>query len=182
MAAQYGAALQERLAIEMARMGGLTEDLVAGCPPELLRAWFAAMQAIWTRGADERFEPARAHEGWRTDPSPAQAVQYDLNAVLTAAGPHGDALAMDAALRPLLDDGALRHRFVTTALAVRAWVKAETGVPAEVLNSYLGQQADPARTPSLICSAGRQRRCWASFENLRLRVTSSASALRSMRR
>ncbi|MFO1227019.1 hypothetical protein [Roseateles sp.] len=142
MAAQYGAALQERLAIEMARMGGLTEDLVAGCPPELLRAWFAAMQAIWTRGADERFvnPPGHMKDGGLT-PAPRKRVQYDLNAVLTAAGPHGDALAMDAALRPLLDDGALRHKFVTTALAVRAWVRAETGVPAEVLNSYLGQQA-----------------------------------------
>lgn len=142
MAADYGRVLQERLAIEMARMAGLTEDMAVACPPELLGKWFRAMRSIWMRGADEQFVSFSGHmsDGQPT-PAPRKRRQYDLNAVLTAAGPHSEPLAMDEALQPHLDDPALRQGFVTAAAEVRAWLQSWTGSPQQALDAYLGRQA-----------------------------------------
>lgn len=142
MATDYGRALQERLAVEMARMAGLTEDMAAACPPELLGKWFRAMRSIWMRGADEQFVSFSGHmsDGQPT-PAPRKRRQYDLNAVLIAAGPHSEPLPMDEALQRHLDDPALRLGFVTAAAEVRAWLRSWTGSPQQALDAYLGRQA-----------------------------------------
>ncbi|MFG6428692.1 hypothetical protein [Roseateles sp. LYH14W] len=140
MAALYGQALQARLGIEMARMAGLTEDMALACPPELLARWLKVMQAIWMRGAGERFSQNPGSINGRPAPAPRQG-RYDLNAVLAAAGPHGKPEAMDAALRPWLDDTALRQHFVLAATAVRAWLQSWVGSPSSGLDAYLGRQA-----------------------------------------
>ena len=142
MAADYGRVLQERLAVEMARMAGLTEDMAVACPPELLGRWFRAMRSIWMRGADEQFVSFSGHmsDGQPT-PTPLKRRQYDLNAVLAAAGPHSEPLAMDEALQPHLDDPALRQGFVAAAAEVRAWLRSWSGAPTQALDAYLGRQA-----------------------------------------
>lgn len=140
---EYGRHLQERLAIEMAKMAGLTEDMASGCPSELLAPWLKAMRNIWTRGADERFvTDAGQLAGGGAVPPPRRAGNYDLNAILAAAGPCADAEDMDRALAPLLNDPALRSNFVHAASDVRAWLRAQGEHAAGgALDIYLGRQA-----------------------------------------
>ena len=139
---EYGRHFQERLAIEMAKMAGLTEDLASACPPELLNAWLKIMRSTWTRGADERFvtNPASLADG-RPVPPPRQAGRFDLNAIFAAAGPCGDAESMDRALSPWMNDCALRHGFVSAASQVRAFLRSQAGPAATGLDAYLGRQA-----------------------------------------
>ena len=77
----------------------------------------------------------------QSTPAPRQRQQYDLNAVLPAAGPRSEPLAMDAALPPHLDEPALRHGFVTAVAEVRAWLRSWTGSPAHALDDYLRRQS-----------------------------------------
>lgn len=143
LADEYGKHLQQRLAIEMAKMAGLTEDMAAACPADLLAPWLKAMRAIWTRGAHERFvtDAGRLADG-RPAPPPRRTGSFDLNAILAAAGPCADADSMDRTLVPLLNDAALRREFVGASVRVRAWLGARTGVAAgPALAAYLGRQA-----------------------------------------
>jgi hypothetical protein len=143
LGSEYGRHFQQRLAVEMAKMAGLTEDMAAACPSELLQTWLKTMRGAWTRGAHERFvtDTGRLADG-RPAPPPRQAGRYDLNAIFAVAGPCADADSMDRALIPLLDDAALRRDFVKAASDVRAWLRGRLGPAADSgLVAYLGRQA-----------------------------------------
>jgi hypothetical protein len=142
LAEEYGRHFQLRLAVEMAKMAGLTEDMASACPPELLRTWLNVMRRTWTRGAQERFvtDPGLLADG-RSAPPPRKAGCFDLNAILAAAGPCADAGTMDLALIPLLNDPVLRHDFVSAASQVRAWLRSHVGARATGLDLYLGRQS-----------------------------------------
>lgn len=143
LARVYEEHFQQRLAIEMCRMAGLTEDMGVACPSDLTQAWLNAMREVWTRGAHERFvgDPG-AMVGGEAAPPPRQTGRYDLNAVMAAAGPCVDAEHMDRALAPLLDEVKVRTDFVKTACQVRAWLRNDVGDPAAAgLDAYLGRQA-----------------------------------------
>jgi hypothetical protein len=140
---EYGRHFQQRLAIEMAKMAGLTEDMASACPAELLRTWLKAMRSTWTRGAQERFvtDSGRLADG-RAAPPPRQLGRFDLNAILAAAGPCGDAESMDRALAPLLGDPTLRREFVNAASEVRRWLRNLVEPEGSSnLDAYLARQA-----------------------------------------
>ncbi|HWW70112.1 MAG TPA: hypothetical protein VN089_09240 [Duganella sp.] len=143
LSSEYGNHLQQRLAIEMAKMAGLTEDMAVACPSDLLSAWLKAMRNIWVRGAHERFVTDTGHRAdGKPVPPPRRVGCYDLNAILAAAGPCADAECMDRTLTPLLDDPALRRAFVQAAIQVRAWLRAQAPDAAGgTLDAYLGRQA-----------------------------------------
>jgi hypothetical protein len=157
LGSEYGRHFQQRLAIEMAKMAGLTEDMASACPPESLQAWLKTMRAIWTRGAHERFvtDTGQLADG-RSAPPPRQTGRFDLNAIFAAAGPCGDADGMDRALIPLLDAAALRHDFVKAASAVRAWLRNRAAPEAcSGLDAYLGRQA--ARKNAVLPALQREK-------------------------
>jgi hypothetical protein len=161
----YGLQFQQRLAIEMAKMAGLTEDMAAACPAELLQAWLKAMRGVWTRSAHERFVTDAGHMAdGRPAPPPRQAGRFDLNAIFAAAGPCGDADGMDRALIPLLDDAALRRDFVKAASAVRTWLRGRVGPEAgSGMDDYLGRQA--ARKNAILPALQREK--FAGFDVLK---------------
>ena len=139
---EYGRHLQQRLAIELAKMAGLTEDMAQACPAGLLQDWLQAMRAIWTRGAHERFvNDDGAMADGRSVPAPRHAGRHDLSAILAVAGPCRDADAMDRALQPLLDDATLRAGFVRGAARVRDFLGGLAGDSHASLPAYLGRQA-----------------------------------------
>ena len=139
---EYGRHLQARLAVEMVKMAGLTEDMASVCPPKLLEGWLKAMRNIWTRGARERFVTDAGHFADGLTRPPRSAGNYDLNAILAVAAPCVAPLGMDRALTPLLDDPALRRDFVHAASEVRTWLGSHVGPAAAVgLDAYLGRQA-----------------------------------------
>ncbi len=142
LAKEYGQHFQRRLAIEMAKMAGLTEDMASACPAELLQTWLKTMRGIWTRGAHERFvtDAGQLADG-RSVPPPRQVGRFDLNAIFAAAGPCGDAESMDRALTPCLNDADLRRDFVQAASQVRAWLRSRVGVADSSVDAYLGRQA-----------------------------------------
>lgn len=143
LAEEYGRHFQQRLAVEMAKMAGLTEDMASACPAELLHAWLKSMRRVWTRGAHERFVTDTGHfADGRSAPPPRQVGRFDLNAIFAEAGPCGDTDSMDRALVPLLDDAALRRDFVKAAGDVRAWLRNHVGSVADNgLDAYLKRQA-----------------------------------------
>lgn len=157
LGAEYGRHFQQRLAIEMAKMAGLTEDMAAACPPELLGTWLRTMRSTWTRGAKERFvtDAGQLADG-RSVPPPRQVGRFDLNAIFAAAGPCGDAQGMDRALAPLLNDTHLRTEFVQAASQVRAWLRSQVGPAADGLDAYLGRQA--LRKNALLPALQREKR------------------------
>ncbi len=140
---EYGQHFQQRLAIELAKMAGLTEDMASACPAELLQAWLKAMRSTWTRGAHERFvTDAGSLIDNQSVPPPRQVGRFDLNAIFAAAGACADADSMDRELAPLLDDPFLRRTFVNSASQVRAWLRNHLGREAgRSLDAYLGLQA-----------------------------------------
>jgi hypothetical protein len=139
---EYGRHLQTRLAVEMVKMAGLTEDLASACPPKLLEDWLKVMRNIWTRGARERFVTDTGHFADGRMRPPRSVGNYDLNAILAVAAPCAAPLGMDRALTPLLDDPALRRDFVHAASEVRAWLRNHVGGAAAMgLDAYLGRQA-----------------------------------------
>lgn len=139
LAHQYLSTLDQRLAVEMVRMAGLTEDLAQACPPGLLVEWTQAMRGIWLKGAQEPLQPREAGTAWR--PLPVDPRRPDLNRVLAAAAPHGNPEAMERAIAPFLADVGLRQRFVAAAVAVRAALRPLLGSSAGALDAYMGAQA-----------------------------------------
>ena len=172
MAIQFGQHLQQRLAVEMAKMAGLTEDMAQACPADLLAAWLTAMRDIFQRGADERFvvNPGAMADG-APAPAPRRSGRYDLNAVLSVAAPCVDGQDMDRALAPLLDDPALRLRFVRAAVDVRHSLLASAGDAGANLAAYLGAQAERKNT----VLDGLQRDTWFRTVAIR-RIEDSADA------
>ncbi len=148
LATDHAQHLQQRLAIEMARMSGLTEDMAQACPPELLQSWFRVMREVWTRGADELHTPpaGRMVDG-AAAPAPRLTGRHDLNAVLAAAGYCGDAPSMDVALSTIIGDERLRVDFVKSALQVRAFLTQWMGCHRDVVNQYLGRQSARKNLP-----------------------------------
>lgn len=139
----YALHFQHRLAVELAKMAGLTEDMARACPGELLHPWLKAMRDILTCGANERFvTDAGRLAGNVAPPPPRQAGRFDLNAIFAKAGGYADAQSMDRALMPLLDHPFLRKAFVNSATQVRAWLRQHYGhAPATNIDLYLGRQA-----------------------------------------
>jgi hypothetical protein len=135
----YAAVLQQRLGIEMAKMAGLTEDLALVCPAQLLADWLQAMRAVWRHGGREPLVPNEANVAWR--PQPVDPQRPDLNRILAAAAPWGEAALMDEAIAPLLADADLRGRLVRAAVAVRQALRPTLGDSAGALDGYLAIQA-----------------------------------------
>lgn len=135
----YWKELEQRLGVEMAKMAGLTEDLAATCPPELLTTWLQAMRCIWIYGGREPLAPRDATEAWR--PLPIDPKHPDLNQVLIASAQHDDPTAMDNGIAPFLADADLRSRFVSAAVAVRKSIGMELGNASNALRPYLAMQA-----------------------------------------
>jgi hypothetical protein len=132
LARLFSADFEQRLSTEMARMGGLTEDLVALCPAECIREWASAMRSICGIGAAERHGMPTAVEMRRLP---------DLNRILSLSAGHGDPGAMDNAIRSELPDARLRERFVRTATAVRANLHRQMPDAGPALDAYLSAQA-----------------------------------------
>jgi hypothetical protein len=139
LANQYIITLDQRQTVEMAKMAGLTEDLAQACEPTLLDEWKKAMRGIWLQGAKEPLQPRQAGTPWR--PLPANPHRPDLNRLFTEAAPHGNAEAMDRAIRPMLADANLRQRFVAAAVAARQSLRPVLGSSASALDAYMAAQA-----------------------------------------
>jgi hypothetical protein len=126
-----------RVAVEMAKMSGLSEDLVSLCPSELLMRWLKTMQEIWSRGARERHAayPGRMADGSAASPTISMG-RYDLNEVLSVAGQHAGA-KLNSVVESLLDDDHLARRFCCEALSVRQAIRSALGEIGSQLDSHV---------------------------------------------
>ncbi|MYM85875.1 hypothetical protein GTP91_01635 [Rugamonas sp. FT82W] len=154
---EYSLHFQHRLAVELAKMAGLTEDMASACPPELLKSWLKTMRDIWTCGARERFvTDAGQISGNAPPPPPRQTGRFDLNAIFAKAGGCAEAHSMDRALMTLLDDPFLRRAYVNSASQIRAWLRQHCGqAPATNIDIYLGSQA--LRKNTIIAGLQREK-------------------------
>jgi hypothetical protein len=142
LAADYQRVLAQRLAVEMAKMAGLTEDMALACPADLLDTWFKVMREIWTRGAGEQFvHYSGSMVNGAPTPPPRSAGRYDLNLLLPTLWQHAGPDATDQALAPSLTDPTLRARLIHASQAVQASLVQWAGVSTGALQSYLARQA-----------------------------------------
>jgi len=146
LAQLFNTTMEERLAVELARMSGLTEDLTQACPKPLLHTWMKVMLDIRRRGVKNDIPAVDGRtprlSTWGVDPH-----RPDLGVVLTLAVPQASAEAMDRAIAPHLADEHLRSRFVATALEVREALCHSLDLQATDLNNYLAMQARRKNTP-----------------------------------
>lgn len=147
----FASAMEQRLAVEMAKMAGLTEDLALACPQALLVDWLRAMRSIWHRGGRDPVAPRDPQVS--EDPPAANPLRPDLSQILTASASHTEAEGMDRGLQPLLSDEHLRRRFIESSLAVREVLKQVVGGAEQALDLYIKSQA--TRKNAVLCPLER---------------------------
>lgn len=128
-----------RLAVEMAKMAGMTEDLVQACPNHLVDDWLAAMRAIWIRGGFEPLRPREANAKRRAEP--LNPNRPNLTRILVESSALTDPSMMDRAIAHLLADPHLRHQFVSKSFSIRRALEKSTNCKADAIANYLYIQA-----------------------------------------
>jgi hypothetical protein len=139
----YQMNFDRRLAIEMLKMTGITEDMALACEDVLLGDFIRVINDIMMRGNGERFVrfSGSMMDGQPT-PAPRQRPTYDLSTIFTAMGGTLEPTALDRALAPCLGDEFLRRRLIEVSVAIRKGLASRMGiVDREPLSAYLRRQA-----------------------------------------
>lgn len=136
----YEGCLADRLSVEMAKMAGYTEDLVATCPALDRLRLLGAMFEVWSRGAGEAFMTAPCRSAG-PKPPPKSLGRYDLSLVLMTAARSQNLGETTRCLEPMVNDTALLERFVRAYWDVREAVTAEYEFVPDLLQRYVSRQA-----------------------------------------
>jgi hypothetical protein len=140
---EFGVHFGARLAIEMSKMAGLTEDIATECPVRLRDTWFRSMRAILAFGSDEPVisnNPGRMSDG-RGAPAPRRGGRYDLNAILRETAWRFDPVAWDAELSARNLQANLRRDFISASMDVCLWLSQWSGASMASVQGWLAQQA-----------------------------------------
>jgi hypothetical protein len=158
---------QQREVVEMAKMGGLTEDLALACPVGVLATWGRVMKAIWKSGADEPF--LTQYEGNMKDggtcPAPRATGDYDLSSIFRIAGNATNEQYMDRMLSNELSNERLRVAFVSSTMEVRRWFRAWASSSEEQVDAFIAMQVD-RKNGSLECLRRAPNGSHAIFEGI----------------
>jgi hypothetical protein len=143
LSALYRKHFNSRLAVEMAKMGGLTEDMAEECPPHLLENLLRTTRSIWRRGANESYltqYPGNIEEDQSHRP-PRAIGRFDLNSILELSTRALDADIMETTLAPSLTDPKLRTDYIATTMDIRQWLQSRTGHSNQNVLRYLAVQS-----------------------------------------
>ena len=120
--------LKNRLKIEMVKMIGLPEDMVADLPKHLSESLFIEMKKVWMRGECEQFVSfAACPENRSSNPPPQRKGRYKLNEILSALADAETAADIGRILVAKIDDAVLRYSFGNSFIGLIEWLKHRFG-------------------------------------------------------